>query len=146
MIYAAYMVVRELNFGIPNIDLPWSCGGTVNPSCFAGHQLVVLFLPTDERQQAVEFDSYQEFAKDLAETDAWFLVIGSAPEGGGERSVPVALDLGGKAWEAFNELARVKLDRAQGAVFLFTRGGAFHRVWPGQGHSRDLVQELLSRG
>ena len=38
-------------FGVPNIDLPWSCGGTVNPSCFAGHQLLVLFLPTDNESR-----------------------------------------------------------------------------------------------
>jgi hypothetical protein len=141
------MLATELNFGIPNIDLPWSCGGTVNPSCFAGHQLLVLFLPTDERQQAAEFASYDELAEDLAGTDAWFLVIGTdnakSPE---ERKIPIALDRDGKAWQAFKKVAKKsKLNRSEGAAFLFTRGGAFHRVWPGQGYAREVLQELLSR-
>jgi peroxiredoxin len=31
------------NYGIPDIELPLPKGGTVNPSDFAGHELVVLF-------------------------------------------------------------------------------------------------------
>jgi len=143
----AAMLATELNFGIPNIDLPWSCGGTVNPSCFAGHQLLVLFLPTDESQQAAEFESYEKLADELGGTDAWFLVIGTEHMKGPEkRRVPIAWDPGGEAWRAFRKVAKkVKLDRAAGAVFLFTRGGAFHRVWAGQGHASAVVRELLSR-
>ena len=143
-----WMLTSELNFGIPNIDLPWSCGGTVNPSSFAGHQLLVLFLPADERQQAAEFESYEKLGQELAGTDAWFLVIetehGQGPQ---KRKIPIALDQDEKAWKAFKKVAkRIKLDRAEGAVFLFTRGGAFHRVWPGYGHSSEVLEELLSRG
>jgi hypothetical protein len=140
----AQMLARELNFGIPDLDLQWTCGGTVNPSCFAGHQLLVLFLPTDEGKQSAEFESYEKLADELAGTDAWFLVIGTAlPKPG---NVPVALDPTGKAWAAFNDIAKVKLDRTEGAAFFFTRGGAFHRVWPGQGHAAQIVRELRSRG
>ena len=52
------MLAARLNFGIPNVDLPLGCGGTVNPSCFAGHQLVVLFLPADATKRVAEFESY----------------------------------------------------------------------------------------
>lgn len=142
------MRAAELNFGIPDIDLPWSCGGTVNPSCFVGHQLLVLFLPTDGRQQAAEFESYEKRADELAGTDAWFLVVGTqnskelpAPR------MPIAQDPDEKAWQAFTKLAKaINLDRSEGAAFLFTRGGAFHRLWPGQGHSSQVIRELLSRG
>jgi len=142
------MLAAELNFGVPNIDLPWSCGGTANPSCFVGHQLLVLFLPTDEREQAAEIESYEILAAELAGTDAWFLVVGTDdPKTSPTSSIPIALDPNGKAWQVFNKVAKgVNLDRSKGAVFLFTRGGAFHRVWSGQGHSSEVVQELLSRG
>jgi hypothetical protein len=141
------MLARELKFGIPNLDLQWTCGGTVNPSCFAGHQLLVLFLPVDERQQSDEFHSYEQVSDELSGTDAWFLVVAAASGNGGQKQkVPVALDPTGRAWAAFNKVANVKLDRAEGAAFLFTRGGAFHRVWPGRGHAAEVVRELLSRG
>lgn len=142
------MLAAELNFGIPNIDLPWSCGGTVNPGCFAGHQLLVLFLPSDERAQAAEFESYQKLANDLAETDGWLLLIGTEHSKTQMKgNIPIALDREGKAWQAFKKLAKTaRLDRAEGAAFLFTRGGTFHRVWPGQGHASEVVGEFLSRG
>ena len=139
------MLASELNFGIPNVDLPWSCGGTVNPSCFAGHQLLVLFLPTDEAQQEAEFQSYGRLADELAGTDAWFLVVGTEGTKGSEDRVPVALDPDGHAWRAFSQLAKVKLDPGDCAAFLFTRGGAFHRLWSGTGHASEVLRELLSR-
>lgn len=142
------MLAAELNFGIPNIDLPWSCGGTINPGCFAGHQLLVLFLPSDERAQAAEFESYKKLADDLAGTDAWLLLIGTEQSKAQvKRNIPIALDREGKAWQAFKKLGKAaRLDRAEGAAFLFTRGGTFHRVWPGQGHASEVIGEFLSRG
>jgi hypothetical protein len=140
------MLATELNFGIPNIDLPWSCGGTVNPGCFAGHPLLVLFLPTDQAQQAAEFQRYDRLADDLAGTDAWFLVVGTEAMTGSEGRIPVAFDPGGRAWRAFMKVAnRPRLVRSDGAVFLFTRGGTFHRVWTGPGHAKSVIRELLSR-
>jgi hypothetical protein len=112
------MLATKLNFGIPNIDLPWSCGGTINPGCFAGHQLIVLFLPTDEGQQSAEFDSYERLASELSGTDAWFLVVGTeAVKDSKERRVPVAFDPDGRAWRAFTKLAnQTDLNRADGAL------------------------------
>jgi len=142
-------VDSELTFGIPDIELPWNRGGTVKPSCFAGHQLIVLFLPADAVQQAAELAAYEEFAPDFPETDAWFLSVGgNLPSGLADRTnLPIALDQDGAAWRAFEKVANQasKLDRSKGATFLFTRGGAFHRAWPGQGHARELMDELLTR-
>ena len=141
------MLGTQLKFGIPDVTLAWSCGGTVNPSCFAGHQLLVLFLPKDPEQQRAEFESYDRLAGELSGTDAWFLVIGDETHVDGEAKTPVALDADGKAWSAFEEVAgEGKLERDQGAAFFFTRGGAFHRLWRGSGHADEVVRELLSRG
>jgi hypothetical protein len=142
------MVASELRFGIPDVDLTWSCGGTVNPSCFVGHQLFVLFLPTDDERQAAELTSYDALADAFAGTDAWFLVIGRAETFPLlHRSTPIAFDPDGAAWSAFKKLAQGKLtsERADGAAFLFTRGGALYRVWNGPGHAAELVQELKGR-
>ena len=35
------------NYGIPDIELTLPKGGTVNPTDFIGHELVVLFCPLD---------------------------------------------------------------------------------------------------
>jgi hypothetical protein len=139
----------ELNFGIPNIQLPRSSGGTVNPSCFAGHQLVVLFLPADANQQTAELASYGKLAAGAAGTDSWLLVVGENlhPDLAALTNIPIATDPEGVAWPAFEKVTRggAKLDRNQGAAFLFTRGGAFHRAWSGQGHASEVIDELLTR-
>ena len=141
------MLANELNFGIPNVQLPWSCGGTVNPSCFVGHQLVVLFLPVDPRHVTAELDSYDARADEFGGSDAWFLAIGQSPadQAVKSRTKPIAMDRDGAAWQAFNKLAKRKLDRAEGAAFLFTRGGSLHRVWPGRGHAPEVFAELVTR-
>lgn len=141
------MLTTRLKYGIPDIELSWSCGGSVNPSCFAGHQLVVLFLPQDRDQQRAEFESYDKLAEELSGTDAWFLVIGDETHIEGDAKTPVAFDPDEKAWLAFKEVADAgKLERSDGAAFFFTRGGAFHRLWPGRGHAREVLEELLTRG
>lgn len=140
------MTTTQLKYGIPDVELPWSCGGSVNPSCFAGHQLVVLFLPEDANEQIEEFESYDKLSGEIAGTDAFLLVIGVRPYVR-DRKIPVAVDPDGNAWRAFKEVAgQGKLDRAHGAAFFFTRGGGFHRLWPGRGHARQVVGELLTRG
>lgn len=141
------MLGTQLKFGIPDIALAWSCGGTVNSSSFAGHQLLVLFLPKDAEQQRAEFESYDRLAGELSGTDAWFLVIGDETHVQGEAKTPVALDPDDKAWNALEEVAgEGKLERGPDAAFFFTRGGAFHRLWRGSGHADEVVRELLSRG
>jgi len=142
------MVASELRFGVPDVDLTWSCGGTVNPSCFVGHQLFVLFLPTDPEREAAELKSYDALADAFAGTDAWFLVIGPKKTFPMlHRSTPIAFDPDGAAWSAFRKVAEGKLtsERKDGAAFLFTRGGALHRVWNGPGHAAELVEELKGR-
>lgn len=140
------MLASKLNFGIPDVDLTWSCGGTVNPSCFAGHQLVVLFLPTDPERQAAELSSYEKHADDFAGSDAWFLVIGTAPpEGRKKYATPITFDHDDIAWHGFTTLERPDhsaLSRQDGAVFLFTRGGGLQRVWAGAGHADRVVRQL----
>ena len=140
------MLKSHLNFGIPDVDLPWNRGANVNPSCFAGHQLVVLFLPADSKQQAAELERYDRLSKELSHTGAWFLAVASEPCVEGDAKTPVALDPDEKAWRAFKEVAGdANLDRQRGAAFFFTRGGAFHRVWAGPGHEREVAEELLAR-
>jgi peroxiredoxin len=140
------MPTTKLNHEIPDIDLPWTAGGTMNPSSLAGHQLVVLFLPEDLNQQLTELKSYERVADQLSRTDAWVLAIGGPRHDRAETDTPIALDPDGQAWGAFKGFAAdAKLDRAAGAVFFFTRGGACHRVWAGPGQAPDVVQELLSR-
>jgi len=65
----------------------------------------------------------------------------------GRTNIPIAADREGAAWRAFKRVAGggTKLDRNQGAAFLFTRGGAFHRAWSGQGHANEVIDELLTR-
>lgn len=141
------MPATRLKYGIPDVELTWSSGGSVNPSCFAGHQLVVLFLPKGRRKQIAEFESYNQLAEQLSGTGAWFLVVGDETQIQGDAKTPVALDPEDRAWRAFTEIARgEKLERADGAAFLFTRGGAFHRLWRAPGHAREVLEELRSRG
>lgn len=138
-----------LKFGIPNIELPWSDGGTVNPSCFVGHQLVVLFLPVGTKEQAEELTAYDKVADEFADSDTWLLTISKSAASDSLRcpNIPIALDPDGTAWQAFVKLAEAgtKLKRDNGAAFLFTRGGALCRVWPGHGHTRAVMDELLTR-
>jgi hypothetical protein len=140
------MLAGHLNFGIPDVDLPLGCGGKVNPSNFAGHQLVVLFLPADSEKQAAEFDSYERLFTELSHTDAWFVLVASEPCARPDATTRIASDPDDKAWRAFKEVAGdANLDRQSGAAFFFTRGGAFHRLWAGPGHAREVAEELLAR-
>lgn len=140
------MLTTRLKFGIPDVELSWSGGGSVNPSCFAGHQLVVLFLPKDQEQQRSEFERFEKLAEEISGTDAWFLVVGDETHVRGASKTPVALDPDGIAWRAFKEVAGEEtLERADGATLLFTRGGAFHRLWRGPGHAGEVLEELLTR-
>lgn len=132
-----------LNFGIPTIDLARSSDGKVNPSSFAGHQLVVLFLPEDIPSQFAELQSYGECFDSLCATDAILLLVANNAV---DTSRTIALDPDGKAWRLFLRAAdNARIERREGAVFYFTRGGAFHRVWPGTGHANEVVAELRSR-
>lgn len=141
------MAPGNLTFGIPDIDLVRSCGGKVNPSHFVGHQLVVLFLPTDPHERAIELEQYQRLAQAFADVDGWLLAVASNPERAGQGVMPIEVDPKGEAWQAFIDVAKPdNFDRLKGAAFLFTRGGAFHRCWSGPGHASEVLEELRTRG
>jgi hypothetical protein len=142
----AAMLAADLNYGIPDIELPWN-GGTINPSCFAGHQLLVLFLPAEQERKAAWFDACTSLSQELPATDAWLLVIGTAPAAAAEGCpFPIALDRDGKAWDAFRNLADGRgLDRRDGATFLFARGGALLRAWAGRAEPGTVAGVLANR-
>lgn len=128
------MDTRRL-YGIPDIDLPLPGGGTVNPSDFAGHELVVLFCPTDRGAAVRELTDYQRNADKFSYDDAWMIAVG-----GGINVLPASrMTLTGepdrRAWDAFCETMDPprRLPREEGAVFLFGRGGCLTRLagaWP----------------
>lgn len=139
------MMITPLKFGIPNIDLTCSPEMSINPSAFAGHHLVALFCPTDEDQAAREIEAYRRRARDLVSEDAWILAFGDQCSRVPQIGQPLMIaDADRRAWVAFRDLADSPeaLDRADGAVFLFTRGGGLQRYWHGSGHVQDVLEEL----
>lgn len=138
----------EMEFGIPDVDLPTSTGGTLNPACFAGHELLVAFLPSNSQQAAGELEAYRRQAERFVKADAWLLPVSPLSVATSDPESKVLLDADGAAWRAFADLAgpSAQLDRDRGAAFFFTRGGVLHRVWPGCGQLEEIVRELQSRG
>jgi peroxiredoxin len=143
------MTTAPLKFGIPDITLACGAGRTINPSAFAGHELVVVFGPTDPEQAARELEAYRKHAADLVAGDTWILVFESQS---GQRTPdqtgnPLLIaDPEQRAWVAFRDLTHSPetLDRADGATFLFTRGGCLHSYWHGAGHVHEVIEELPS--
>lgn len=139
----------HLKYGIPDIELPRLTGGSVNPACFAGHPLVVVFCPVDRTGEAEALQHHATYASDLASYDAWLITIhrnGDAPAPG--RLTASAGDPEDLAWTAFGELAgpAPQLCREEGATFLFGRGGSLERIWRGTGHAPEVLAELAGRG
>lgn len=143
------MTTAPLKFGIPDIGLTCGKGGTINPSTFAGHELVVVFCPTDSEQAAREIDAYRKHAADFVARDIWILTIGDQcePTTRVQAGNPMLIaDTDRHAWVAFRDLTHSPetLDRADGATFLFTRGGGLHCYWHGSGHVHAVLEELRS--
>ena len=137
----------RLRFGIPDVELACPKGGSINPSTFVGHQLVVLFLPTDLAASISELADYASYAAELSATDAWILNIARKADSSLENRPEchaLASDPDDKAWHAFLRLTRrrEKSPREDGAVYLFGRGGGLQGFWPGAGHSADVIREL----
>lgn len=136
-----------LRFGIPDVELTCDAATRINPSSFAGHDLIVMFCPTDAEQAARELDAYRKRSGEFTDLDAWVLAFGDQC-GQSELSRPgepiLIADTDRHAWVAFRDLARASetLDRADGATFLFPRGGGLHRYWHGSGHVLDVLEEL----
>lgn len=141
------MSVAHLRFGIPDIDLPRIGGGTVNPSAFAGHVLVVVFCPDAAEIEAAERSQYERLSPSLSACGGWLVTVSESEmevHGGEKRCGAAAVDRDGSAWAAFREIAppELKLDRSEGATFLFARGGSLERVWPGFGRASEVIGEL----
>lgn len=141
------MSTTRLRFGIPDIELPRTEGGKVNPGWFAGHVLVVVFCPNAPDAEASELSDYIKRGCDLNEYGAWLLTVsGSAtvPERQSQCPTATSYDPDGIAWRAFCDIAppALKLDREKGATFLFGRGGSLQQVWVGPGHAADVINEL----
>jgi len=137
----------KLKYGIPDIELPLPKGGTVNPSDFAGHELVVLFCPLDRDAAARELADYNRSADQLSHNDAWMIAVFDDTKTLPASRMALAADPDLGAWRAFGEsLAPPRqLPREEGAVYLFGRGGCLTRVWQGSGHATDVIGELGKR-
>lgn len=135
------------NYGVPDIQLPMLKGGTVNPTDFIGHELVVLFCPLDRGAAAREVADYDRHVDQLSFNDAWIIAVHDDPEILLASRIQVAGDPDLRAWRAFSKcLDSPELtSREEGAVFLFGRGGCLTRAWPGSGHASDVVKELGKR-
>jgi peroxiredoxin len=133
--------------GIPDIELPAPKGGTVNPSDFAGHELVVLFCPLDRIAAARELADYARQADQLSYNDAWMIAVSEDAKTLPASRMTLAADPDLGAWRAFGESLDPphQLPREEGAVFLFGRGGCLTRAWQGPGHADDVVHELGER-
>jgi peroxiredoxin len=145
------MTETDLKFGIPDIALPKAGGGFVNPSDFAGHQLIIVFCPTEPSAAARELSEYGAQASELCDNDAWIVGIcddeAESSVAAKESCFSVAADQERAAWEAFRSLSghRRELQRDKGAVFLFGRGGSLQRAWAGAGHASEVTRELKQR-
>ena len=141
------MATIDLKFGIPAIELCCSSGAKINPSSFAGHNLIVLFCPLDGDAASAEVSSYLAHSDEFVGRDAWLLTIAEQCRDlsidGGSRILTVP-DPQRHAWNAFRDLTRhaEEMDRESGATFLFTRGGNLHRYWHGSGHVDEVLDEL----
>jgi hypothetical protein len=141
------MKMIDLKFGIPDLELGCGAGMKVNPSSFAGHELIALFCPLDAGQAAQEIASYRAHGADFVKRDAWLLTFGEhcgdVTVESGYRTLTIP-DHERHAWVAFRDLTRhaEEFDRSSGATFLFTRGGSLHRYWHGTGHVEEVLAEL----
>ena len=144
------MATTRVKYGIPDVELPRGTGGSINPRCFAGHVLVVLFCPAETGLAEKELADYAARAPDLVNYDAWLIAV--REEGGGSRrsgegAIRTVSDPAGLAWRAFGELAHVDqpLNPLNGATFLFGRGEALLRVWSGAAKAADVLSEITER-
>lgn len=141
------MSTTRLRFGIPDIELPRTEGGKVNPGWFAGNVFIVVFCPNAPDAEASELSDYSKRGCDLNKYGAWLLTVSgsaSVPERKSQCPTATAFDPDGIAWTAFRDIAppALTLDRTEGVTFLFGRGGSLQRIWVGPGHAAEVVGEL----
>lgn len=141
------MASTTLKFGMPDIDLGCASGRKINPSSFAGHELIALFCPLDLDAAAQEIAAYRQHCAEFAQHDAWLLTFvdscGDITIDGETRLLTIP-DPDRHGWVAFRDLTdhAEEMDRKSGATFLFTRGGGLHRYWHGAGHVDEVLAEL----
>ena len=135
-------------YGIPDVELQKTGGGTVNPANFIGHEIVVLFCAADRNAAARDLADYALHRKDLCDSDAWIIGICDEVEPPCEHPpFTMALDPDRLAWDSFQDLLepRKRTPREEGAVFLFDRGGGLRRSWVGFGHASDVARAVRQR-
>ena len=133
-------------YGLPDIELTSREGHSVNPANFAGHDLVVLFCPSDSKSAAQELVEYNGLADGLAYNDAYMVAVCNREAGLPASRIALATETD-QAWDAFNGSSG-KLKRPyprDGAVFLFGRGGCLRQAWEGSGHAREVMRALGER-
>lgn len=133
-------------YGIPDIELAGQLGGTVNPSNFAGHDLIMLFCPPEPLAAASEFASYNALADALAYNDAFMIAVCGAEAGSPASRILISTDTE-RALDAFGKCldGTERLRADQGGVLLFGRGGCLRQTWHGTGHAREVIQALGER-
>lgn len=133
-------------YGIPDIELASQHGGTVNPSNFVGHDLIVLFCPAEPLAAASELASYNALAEALAYNDAYMVAVCCAEAGSPASRILISAD-SERARDAFGKCldGTERLRADEGGVLLFGRGGCLRQTWHGTGHAREVIQALGER-
>jgi thioredoxin-dependent peroxiredoxin len=146
-------MTTNLCYGIPDVALSRVDGGEINPSIFAGHELVVFFCPSETAAARQEIEGFCSRAADFVKSGAWLIGVltGQALQERGSdevaAQVTLATDKDGSAWAAFEELLNLteRTQETEGGTFLFERGGCLAKAWSGGGHAQDALAELQRR-
>lgn len=144
------MEATRLCYGMPDIDLPRVAGGEINPSTFAGHELVVFFCPADPIAAEREIESFRGRASAFTDAGAWVIGILSAPpsehhpHAASGAEITLAFDPDGHGRAAFESLLgdKERSEESDGATFLFARGGSLDAAWAGAGHADEVLVAL----
>lgn len=133
-------------YGPPDIELVGEQGRAVNPANFAGHDLVVLFCPSNPQAAAQELAAYNALADALAFNDAYMIAISERDAGLPASRIALSADFD-RAWDVFSGCSskRERPTPGEGAVYLFGRGGCLRKVWHGAGHAKEVAQALGER-
>jgi peroxiredoxin len=142
----SHMMEDTRAYGIPDIELAGQQGGTVNPSNFLGHDLILLFCPAEPLAAASELASFNSLADALAYNDAFMIAVCCAEAGSPASRILISTDAE-RARDAFGKCldGAKRLHTDQGGVLLFGRGGCLRQSWHGTGHAREVIQALGER-
>jgi peroxiredoxin len=132
---------------LPDIELSGANGSRVNPSDFAGHELIVLFCPAKLPDATQELAEYNALADAIAFNDAYMIAICDPKAGSPASRVTLASDPQGLAWNLLAECLspQERMEPDKGAAFLMGRGGCLKRSWHGSGHAQSVRHALGER-